>query len=80
MANLDEAFNLTQVPKPTNHIDHVYGYICRVCGGCMNYHKTRAVQSKRPHKFVEGIYRELLPAEQYPSDEETGCSYVNSLS
>lgn len=79
MANLDEAFNLTQIPDPVNHMTPVYDHICHVCGGCMNYHKTRAVQSKNPHKFVKGIYRELLPCEQYPFDEATGYSYVNNV-
>jgi hypothetical protein len=77
MASLNEAFNLTVIPETPETTRPTYGYICRICGGCYNYHKTRAVQQRTPHEFVRGTYRELLPFEQYPFDEETGFSYVN---
>ena len=77
MANLNEAFNVMTIPHSQSHKQPTFGYICRICGGCYNYHKTKHVQSKNPHQFVRGIYRELLPFEQFKFDDDTGFSYVN---
>ena len=78
MANLDEAFKTTPIPQSQpERWSPTYGHICRICGGCYNYHKTRHVQSKNPHEFVKGQYRQLLPFETYPFDEIGGYPYVN---
>lgn len=77
MADLNQAFTTRSIPIHTHTNQPVYGYICRVCGGCHNYHRTRVVQNRNPHEFIKGTYRELLTFEQYPFDDETGCSYVN---
>jgi hypothetical protein len=81
MASLDEAFNMRLIPKALtvtgDPLNAHMGYICRICGGCYNYHKTKHVQSKNSHQFIKGIYRELLPFEQYAFDDATGYSYVN---
>ena len=77
MANLDEAFNIRLLPKPITQVTAQYGYICRICGGCYNYHKTKFAQSKNPHQFIKGVYRELLPFETYAFDDTYGYSYVN---
>jgi len=42
----------------------IYGYICRLCNGCMGYHIS--IQNTDPHDFVKGEYRPLLPHEQGP--------------
>jgi hypothetical protein len=77
MANLDEAFNTRLIPKAPSPPNAHMGYICRICGGCYNYHKTKHAQSQNPHQFIKGIYRELLTYEQYAFDDATGYSYVN---
>lgn len=40
------------------------GYICDVCQMCPNGHVS--IQSSRPHSFVKGVYRALLPFEICP--------------
>lgn len=78
MADINEAYNIMEI-KNYYEDKKVYGYICKKCGGCVNYHKTKKVQKQMPHKFERGIYRELLPFEQYKFDDDTGFSYVNSV-
>lgn len=83
MANLDEAFKTrlitvgvsTGIGAPPPNAQ--YGYICRICGGCYNYHKTKCVQSQNPHQFVQGLYRQLETFETYPFDDTYGYPLVN---
>lgn len=77
MASLNEAFN-SYVPEDKrlqvkSNYQPVFGYICAVCDGCLNYHNS--IQHRNRHSFVKGKYRELLPCERGPFKD--GISFLN---
>lgn len=79
MASLDEAFKINiivdkRVQVPSNY-KPVYGYICAICNGCVNYHNSIQGDPKKRHAFVKGKYRELLPYERGPFNN--GEAFLN---
>jgi hypothetical protein len=42
----------------------IYGFVCKDCGGCLNYHMT--IQNKFPHEFIKGKYKRLEDSQQGP--------------
>lgn len=66
MASLNEAFAFQNVPAydEPDSIKPVFGYICKICNDSFNRHNFHI--KKRPHPFVKGVYRQLLPYEYGP--------------
>ena len=61
--NVDSAYDRVKVSNEKyDQITHdtfkpFYGFICRECGGPINYHWK--IQAEFPHDFVRGEYRRL---------------------
>lgn len=77
MADINLAFTPLRSFNVEPCKDNKYGYVCAVCGECFNLHKTSYIQSKNPHSFVRGQYRELYTFEHYAFDDNLGYPYVN---
>ena len=71
---IDNAFDRVKISNSKydtmtrDYNKHMYGYVCQICRGPVNYHMM--IQDKYPHDFIKGEYRPLTKNELSYLDDD----------